>query len=167
MSILKLMTDTAKYNNWVTQQYVEWLSKKSEEQLNKTLPSSFPTILLTLDHIWTTQAYWVDKIMETNSFVADFDKTNIAKDAIFDGYIASSQQLMQYIDGLSEAELTQTVDIKEQWFSCNFEKYHYLQHLINHGFYHRGQIVTMGRIIGITDAPMTDYNFYKVMALKN
>jgi uncharacterized damage-inducible protein DinB len=37
-------------------------------------------------------------------------------------------------------------------------------HCMNHSTYHRGQIVTMGRNLGFTDAPMTDYNFYNVMA---
>ncbi len=163
MSIQKLMVDTANYNNWVTRQYVEWLSKKSDEQLNKTLPSSFPTILLTLDHIWTTQAYWIDKIMETNSFDFSNDRNGITKQEVFEGYISSSEQLRKYINNLSDADLSKLVKVDEEYFSCTFEKYQYLQHLINHGFYHRGQIVTMGRTIGITDAPMTDYNFYKVM----
>lgn len=167
MSIKKLMTDTANYNDWVTKKYIEWLSNKSDEQLNETVQSSFPTILATLDHIWTTQSYWVDKIMETNSFVFNFDRNGITKEEIFEGYKTSSEQLMKYVNSLSETELSNSVKIEEQWFTCNFEKYQYLQHLINHGFYHRGQIVTMGRTIGITDAPMTDYNFYKVMEFQN
>ncbi len=164
MSIKKLMTDTANYNHWVTEQYVAWLSKKSDLQLNQTVESSFPTILLTLDHIWMTQSYWVSKIMEDNSFVFNPDRSSVTKEEIFSGYLHSSKKLMDYINGISEAELIKTVNIEEQWFSCNFEKYTYLQHLVNHGLYHRGQIVTMGRVIRITDAPMTDYNFYKVRA---
>lgn len=167
MSIQKLMKDTASYNNWVTKQYVDWLSRKSDEQLNQSLQSSFPTILATLHHIWTTQSYWVGKIMETDPFDFNNEIKTITKEEIFDGYIVSSEQLMTYISGLSEVELSITVKIEEEWFSCNFEKYQYLQHLINHGFYHRGQIVTMGRSIGITDAPMTDYNFFKVMESQN
>jgi len=40
------------------------------------------------------------------------------------------------------------------------------QHCINHGTYHRGQIITIARNIGITDPPTTDYNYYN-MVLKS
>lgn len=163
MSILKLMTNTANYNDWVTQQYINWLSQKTDKELNAQIPSSFPTILLTLDHIWTTQDYWVDIITESNSFEFNPDRSGISKDEIFNGYEASSKQLAEYVNGLSETDLSKTVKIEQEYFQCNYEKYEYIQHIINHGFYHRGQIVTVGRNVGITDAPMTDYNFYKVM----
>ncbi len=105
--------------------------------------------------------------METKHFKYNPDRSILTKEDIFSGYTASSEQLMNYVNELSDVDLTKSVSIKEEYFSCNFEKYHYLQHLINHGFYHRGQIVTMGRTIGITDAPMTDYNFYKVVSAHN
>lgn len=163
MSILKLMRNTAAYNNWVTQQYIDWLSQKTEEALNTPVASSFPTILLTLDHIWTTQDYWVDIITESNAFEFNPDRSGFSKEEIFKGYAASSERLATYVAGLSEAELAKAVKIEQEYFQCNYEKYEYIQHIINHGLYHRGQIVTMGRTLGITDAPMTDYNFYKVM----
>jgi uncharacterized damage-inducible protein DinB len=34
--------------------------------------------------------------------------------------------------------------------------------VMNHSTYHRGQIITIGRNLGFTDAPMTDYNFYNI-----
>lgn len=163
MSILKLMRNVADYNNWVTGQYLSWLAAKTDEALHTELPSSFPTILLTLDHIWQTQEYWVDIITESNPFVFSPDRSSITKEAVFEGYAASSKRLATYVAGLTEAELEQTVKIEQEYFSCNYEKYEYIHHIINHGLYHRGQIVTMGRAVGITDAPMTDYNFYKVM----
>jgi len=34
-------------------------------------------------------------------------------------------------------------------------------HVINHGTYHRGQIITMARSLGVTHGiPKTDYNLY-------
>ncbi len=163
MSILKLMRNVADYNNWVTQQYINWLAVQSDEALHTELPSSFPSILLTLDHIWQTQEYWVDIITESKTFVFNPDRSGITKEAIFEGYAASSKRLAAYVAGLTEAGVEKTVKIEQEYFSCNYEKYEYIHHIINHGFYHRGQIVTMGRVVGVNDAPMTDYNFYKIM----
>ncbi len=39
MSLKKLMTNSADYNAWVNLQYVNWLSEKSMEFLNKEIPS--------------------------------------------------------------------------------------------------------------------------------
>ena len=35
-----------------------------------------------------------------------------------------------------------------------------IQHCLNQSTYHRGQIVTIARKIGLTDPPMTDYILY-------
>ena len=58
MSLHKLMTNYADYNSWVNQKYVDWLSTKPDELLHKETPSSFPSIIRTLNHIWSTQEFW-------------------------------------------------------------------------------------------------------------
>jgi len=160
MSLKTLITKSVQYNNWVVNKYLDWLSTKSEEQLNQEVPSSFPTILKTLNHIWQTQEYWWSHISERNDF--DFEKTFSTKEDIFNAIKDSSQKLQDYVEGLSEQDLEKNVKVESPWFQCDFSKYEYIQHLIIHGTYHRGQIVTMGRNIGITDAPMTDYNFWNI-----
>ena len=43
----------------------------------------------------------------------------------------------------------------------DFNRYDYILHIINHSTFHRGQIVTMSRAIGITDGIVnTDYNMF-------
>jgi uncharacterized damage-inducible protein DinB len=162
MNLKTLITHSAQYNNWVGNKYIDWLSEKSDEQLNQEVISSFPTILTTLHHIWQTQQYWWSHIAENGDF--DFGEISAAasKEEIFAGLKNNSQKLVDYIESLSEEELAKNVKIESPWFQCDFSKYEYIQHAIMHGTYHRGQIVTMGRNVGITDAPMTDYNFWNV-----
>lgn len=162
MSLKKLMTNYANYNLWVNQQFVNWLSPKSDELLHKELPSSYSSIIKTLNHIWATEEYWYAIIAET----PEFDKREnavLVTDEIFKGLVNRSTQLAQLIASLSEEELSKKVKIESPWFQCEFPKYDYLMQVINHGTYHRGQIVTIGRNIGITDASNTDYNFYNVV----
>ncbi|WP_288438675.1 DinB family protein [uncultured Chryseobacterium sp.] len=162
MSLKALVSKTVQYNNWVVNKYIDWLSTKSDEQLNQETISSFPTILKTLHHIWQTQEYWWSYIAEKN----DFDGTKTAetnsKEDVFNAIRTNSQMLADYVESLSEEDLLKNVKIESQWFQCDFSKYEYIQHAILHGTYHRGQIVTMGRNIGITDAPMTDFNFWNI-----
>jgi uncharacterized damage-inducible protein DinB len=74
--------------------------------------------------------------------------------------------LKHLINSFSEEDLVKEVKITNPWFECELPISEYLIQVINHGTYHRGQIVTMGRNIGITDASNTDYNFYNVVKQK-
>lgn len=160
MSLKTLITKSAEYNNWVVNKYINWLADKSDDQLNQEVPSSFPTILKTLNHILQTQEYWWSHISESNDF--DFEKKRTTKEEIFEALRRSSVQLVDYINKLSELDLEKNIKVESPWFQCDFTKYEYIQQLILHGTYHRGQIVTMGRAIGITDAPMTDFNYWNI-----
>lgn len=160
MSLKTLITKSAEYNDWVVNKYINWLADKSDDQLNQEVPSSFPTILKTLNHILQTQEYWWSHISESNDF--DFEKKRTTKEEIFEALRRSSVQLVDYINKLSELDLEKNITVESPWFQCDFTKYEYIQQLILHGTYHRGQIVTMGRAIGITDAPMTDFNYWNI-----
>lgn len=104
MSLKALVTKTVQYNNWVVNKYIDWLSTKSEEQLNQETISSFPTILKTLHHIWQTQEYWWSHISEGNEF--DFEKTLAvsSKEDVFNAIKSNSQKLVDYVENLSEEE---------------------------------------------------------------
>ena len=52
--------------------------------------------------------------------------------------------------------------IESPWFQCDFNNFEYIMHYANHSTYHRGQVITIGRSLGFTDAPMTDYNLYNI-----
>ena len=162
MSLKKIMSNYADYNLWVNQQFVNWLSAKSDELLHQELPSSYSSIIKTLNHIWATEEYWYSIVAETS----EFDKrenVELITDEIFRGLINRSTHLAELINSLSEEELTKKIKIESPWFQCELPKCDYLLQVINHGTYHRGQIVTIGRNIGITDATNTDYNFYNVV----
>ncbi|MDQ6471290.1 DinB family protein [Flavobacterium sp. LHD-80] len=162
MSLKKIMSNYADYNLWVNQQFVNWLSPKSSELLYAEVPSSFSTIVKTLDHIWSTEEYWFSVISETEMSEKK-PKNELSKEEIFAGLLNSSTKLKHLINSLSEEDLDKEVKIVNPWFECELPISEYLIQVINHGTYHRGQIVTMGRNIGITDASNTDYNFYNVV----
>lgn len=156
-----MMTNYAEYNLWVNQQFSNWLSAKSDELLHQEVVSSFSSIIKTLNHIWATEEYWYSVIAETT----EFDKrevTEFVTAEVLDGLVHRSKCLAQFIASLTEEELAKTIKIDNPWFQCELPRYEYLLQVVNHGTYHRGQIVTMGRNIGITDASNTDYNFYNV-----
>ena len=162
MSLKKLMTNYAEYNFWVNQQFVKWLTPKSDDLLHKEVPSSFSTILKTLNHIWATEEYWYSIIAETTEFDRR-ENVELVTTEVFNGLLNRSSLLVGLVKSLTLEELSKNIKIISPWFQCDLPRYEYLMQVINHGTYHRGQIVTIGRNIGITDASNTDYNFYNVV----
>lgn len=162
MSLKKIMTNYANYNLWVNQQFVNWLSSKSNELLFQEVPSSYPSIMKTLNHIWETEEYWYSVIAETAPFEKK-ENVDLDTNEIFEGLLQSSAKLAEYINSLSDEQLCKEIKIENPWFECKLPLSEYLLQVVNHGTYHRGQIVTIGRNIGITDASNTDYNFYNVV----
>lgn len=162
MNLQNLITNYADYNLWANQQVIDWLSKKPVEQLNQEVPSSYSSILKTLNHIWAIEEYWYAIITKKAEFENRYGATDLKADEIFEGLINRSTLLAQDIKLFTVTELAEEIKQVSPWLEANEECYEYLLQLVNHGTYHRGQIVTIARNAGITDAPNTDYIFFKV-----
>jgi len=155
-----LMKNYADYNLWANATLVNWLRTKPVEILEQEVPSSFSSIKATISHIWQAQRYWLSVISRTEfgSF-APFDGN--LEDA-FIALVEQSDELADFVKTMTETEVTENIEVVSPWFQCDFQNFEYIMQCMNHSTYHRGQIVTIGRNLGFTDAPMTDYNFYNI-----
>jgi uncharacterized damage-inducible protein DinB len=156
-----LVRDYVAYNSWANRTLVRWLKNKPVGLMEQVVPSSFPSIKETLVHIWDTQRFWLAVIQQTPpppSFrMTGFDGT---LDEAFEGILEHSSQFESYVNSLSGLELDEKIHLATPWFEANRSRFEYIHHTMNHGTYHRGQLITIGRNVGLTDAPMTDYNYY-------
>lgn len=161
MSLQISMINSVEYNIWVTKQLVNWLQGFPEELLQRECPSSFSSIAKTLKHISDTQLYWSSMIRETTTPQFDYVATSVDIKTEMENLVNEAKLLATYVKENNEA-MRELYLIESEWFSSNFPKYEYLQHLIIHTTYHRGQIVTIGHNVGVLKAPMMDYNFWNV-----
>ncbi|OOG15750.1 damage-inducible protein DinB [Sphingobacterium sp. CZ-UAM] len=162
MSLKTSITNSVDYNIWVIEQLVAWLRGYPEELLQTECPSSFSSIAKTLKHISDTQLYWSSMIRGTATPSFDYIATSVDVETEMNNIVNEAKLLAAYVKENTEA-MNEPHLIESQWFSSNFPKYEYLQHLIIHTTYHRGQIVTIGHHVGVLKAPMLDYNFWNVM----
>jgi uncharacterized damage-inducible protein DinB len=162
MSIKKLMTSYADYNLHANQQLVNWLKSHSNEQLLKEVPSSFKGILQTLNHIWAIEEMWCADLFKNGNAVNRYGVADLKPQEVFDGLLKRSSVIAEKVSDLNEEQLNEAVNIKTPWFEANLEVCEYLQHLFNHGTYHRGQIITQAHALGFTEMPSTDFLFYKI-----
>ncbi|GAB3931088.1 DinB family protein [Larkinella terrae] len=165
LTLASFLTDLAIYNQWANQKLVEWLKTKPVDLMEKTVPSSFPSLKETLVHIWDTQRFWVSVLQQVPpppSFrLLGFDGT---VEDVFEGIVDQSAELADYVQSLTDSDWQQEVVLTTPWVEGVRSRIEFLQHCLNHSSYHRGQVVTIGRNVGLTDAPMTDYSFYFLMS---
>lgn len=162
LTLGSLVKDYANYNAWAVRTMAEWLKTKDADLLDKSVASSFSSIRLTLIHILESQEFWFAAASGAPFAQGTHDIDETAN--IIDALVGHAQEFAAYVNELSDEELQKNIHLKTEWFESNRSRFEYLHHAVNHGTYHRGQIVTIGRNLGFTDAPMTDYNFFLLMA---
>ncbi|UFH56867.1 DinB family protein [Spirosoma sp. KNUC1025] len=160
-TVASLLSDYAVYNAWANTQLVNWLQEKPIDLMEQPVPSSFPSLKETLVHIWDTQRFWLAVLQQTPP-PPSFRMTGFSGSVqeVFDELVAQSEAFARYVESLSEAQLQENVHFDTPWVSGTRTRVEFIQHCLNHSTYHRGQLVTIGRNVGLTDAPMTDYSFY-------
>jgi len=157
MYLQNLAARFLRYNLWANERLASWLMSVDQNILYEKIGSSFGTIDRTLQHILSAQTYWhaiiaKGQINEFNQSV----KENAVEEVMAD-VVTSSQQLVNDLSILNEQELIGSIKVSDS----NQSRYEYILHVVNHSSYHRGQVVTMCRALGITgEIPVTDYDAY-------
>lgn len=158
MTIQQHLSQYAAYNLWANQLMIDWLLSKDPAIMEKEVNSSFPTINKTLSHIWVAEHVWMCRIeyIAWKNLTSRHDGQNTKQ--ITDDIILSSTYYIDKLHAMDESELLKSIEYK--LLSGDTGKssiFNIIHHVMNHSTYHRGQLVTMGRELGISDPPKTDF----------
>ncbi len=146
------------YNLRSNKRICDFLQTLSDEQLNKEIASSFPSVKKTMFHIWDAQVIWLHRLLGTSLTSFPSKNFNGTFEEAVKGLLESSQQLIDSVENSGEDVLQTSLTYKniagEEYKSkvCDI-----IQHVVNHGTYHRGQIITMLRQLGFAKLFSTDY----------
>lgn len=153
----KIFLTYAAYNVWATQQIIDCALKLPEEKLHQEINSSFNSVFKTFMHMWDAESIWWQRMKLAEhveapgkNFTGDFKKLSVQ-------LIGQSVQWKEWVENATEAALTHEFiyqNTKREQFKQPM--YEVLFHLFNHGTYHRGQLITMLRQLGVTNPPATD-----------
>ncbi len=144
MYLQKLMSNYTEYNQWANETTIQWLSGKPEADFYKKVDSSYPSIVLTLNHILAVQEFWYGVISETEPKGQRYMSTEADHEEVFAQLLRQSALLNTYISSLSEADLLKELHLDMPWVKGTLPRYEFIQHVFNHSTYHRGQVVTIG-----------------------
>jgi uncharacterized damage-inducible protein DinB len=150
------------YNDWANQRSLESATQLSEEQFTKPLGSSFPSVRDTLVHICSAEWVWLERC-QGRTPAAFPDASHIQTiSALRDHWAPQAEQLRTFVWDLGLTDLDRVMEYK----TFNFGVYknpvwQSLQHLANHGTYHRGQITTLLRQLGAKPVLTDLMHFYR------
>ena len=150
------------YNAWANHRSLEAASALTNEQFSKPLVSSFPSVRETLAHICGAEWVWHQRFQGTTpSGLPDLSALGTVE-GLRAHWAEQEFKLLEFVAQLTQGDLDRVMEFK----TLNFGVYqspllHCLQHLVNHGTYHRGQVTTLLRQLGAKPI-MTDLmHFYR------
>ena len=149
------------YNDWANQKLAEILSSVEPGLIDTETPSSFNTVKKTIYHVWDAQEIWFTRIQgneitewPSKSFTGSFEEG-------MQLFTSSSKALHDFIASKDRAFLDTHIHYKNmKGIAYSQPVEDILFHLVNHGTFHRGQVVTMLRTLGHTDFQSTDLITY-------
>ena len=154
----KILIQLAAYNAWANASLLSNIESLTEEQQHRSIKSSFPSLYLTVQHLLGAERTWWQRFQA-------IENTVIPKQPSSETFSELSKQLQQqdkqwaeWIAEKSEAYLQEELSYKnskgEQFRQPVWQ---ILLHVFNHATYHRGQLVTMLRQLGVESIPATDF----------
>ena len=147
----------ARYNLWANTSVCDYYGTQPDEIISRTLHGSFPSIMLTLLHIWDAEIIWYDRLhqrIRTSFPSTTFSGSNTEA---MRSMLIQSEKMVDYVMHTSEKTLMEPMQFnktKGEPYTNTPEEM--LQHCFNHSTYHRGQLTNYARLLGLTSPPATD-----------
>jgi len=149
------------YNAWANERALGAAGALSPEQFLRDMGNSFPSVRDTLTHILGAEWIWLRRCQgeSPSSGLPAAEFPNVA--SLKDRFATVERERRTFLEGVSEERLAQPFSYRD--FAGNAHSLRLvesLQHLVNHGTYHRGQITTMLRQLGAKPVSTDMSRFY-------
>jgi uncharacterized damage-inducible protein DinB len=156
-----LLEQYAAYNIWANQRLIDTILLLPEEKLQQPLISSFPSLHATLLHMWDAESIWWQRLKMHDNVSRPSEQFKGGTRDVGAALLHQNKLWQSWIENASLAALEHVFHYqnskKEKFRQPTFEM---LLHLCNHATYHRGQLVTMLRNVGVESIPATDFIVY-------
>lgn len=154
----ELLQQLSAYNIWANDLLLESIKNLPVELHEKEVPSSFNSLLKTILHMWNAETVWWQRMKLQERITGPMEDF---KGDIFDAIEGLKHQDRQWNEWIKNAQEHHLQHVF-QYQNFNREQfkqpiYQMLIHIFNHGTYHRGQLVTILRQLGIEKIPQTDF----------
>ena len=145
------------YHYWARDRMFEALEPLTAEQVDRDMGNSFKSIRDTVTHVYAAEWAWYSRWQGTSP-----DKllpADLCPDlaAVRLAWTDLEAKIRAYLEHLGEANVTQVIEYKLLSGQAGASPFwQMLQHVVNHGSYHRGQITNKLRQLGAQPAKSLD-----------
>ena len=152
--------DLYEYSRWAHEQILESVMQLSNEQYQRKVVGSFPSIRATLEHVLSAEVVWLSRwaghsLGEAPDYSGVADASNLAR-----MWRLFWHRQFNFLNALDDQDLAQPIAIRTRGGIETVQPLsETLIHVVNHASYHRGQVVSQIREVGGTP-PSTDYFLY-------
>ncbi len=153
------------YNAWADRRVLQAASALTIEQFTMQLGSSFSSVRGTLSHIYGAEQVWLERFQgrSPSAIPDDSEFADITK--LKASWAAFEPRLLSFARGLRQEDLDRVMEYKTMKFGMYRNPlWQSMQHLVNHGTYHRGQVTTMLRQLGAQPILTDLMHFYREQA---
>jgi uncharacterized damage-inducible protein DinB len=164
MSQLKqLLVAHTSYSAWATRQVLDACDLITPEQIDVSLGASHSSILRTFRHIHDGERVWLQRLIEGSS---KHLPPGPAPEHSFEFLVQSWPELWRgyrdWLESASDGDLTEELTtVLPDGANFHVPRWQIVLHAVNHTTFHRGQIVSMLRTLGV-EPPNTDLTNYYV-----
>lgn len=142
------------YNIWANKRLIDDLLAQDERIMTTVVVSSFPTIRATVRHIWHAEQGWLSRLTKQSWEALNVTNFEGSNEELFQKWQQTSKDFANYVQGADPENLVRFGHGEEKF---EIPAREIVQTVCNHGSYHRGQIVTIMRQLGVTSISQTDY----------
>ena len=93
------------YNHWANQEYANWLSTASEEQLNLEIVSSYANLKETVIHIWSAEYLWLKVVKDESYENSPAKNFSGSKEDLLKGWIEASENFNNQVQSMTLEDL--------------------------------------------------------------
>jgi uncharacterized damage-inducible protein DinB len=154
------------YNAWANHRELDAASALTPEQFVKPLGSSFSSVRDTLAHICGAEWIWLERFQGRSPSSLP-DTTQFSEVAGLRAHWDELEaRLLKFARGLTQSDLDRVLEYKTLKFGVYKNPlWQSMQHLVNHGTYHRGQVTAMLRQHGAQPILTDLMHFYRERAV--
>ena len=151
MDIADTISHYAAYDRWANTRISDRLGREADHILDAPVISSFPSLRATLMHMRNANAAWYQRMAGLPPmWPAEPSEAHST-------FMKHVQVMHDYARRLTAEELLASVTYKDlKGTPHTTPRWQSLMHCFNHSTYHRGQLVTMMRALGLEDIPAMD-----------
>jgi uncharacterized damage-inducible protein DinB len=153
------------YNAWANHRSLEAASALTTEQFVQPMGSSFGSVRDTLAHIYGGEWVWLERFQGRSP--SSLPDTTQFQDmaSLRERWNELEARLLGFVRGLTQTDLDRVFEYKTLKFGAYRNPlWESMQHLANHGTYHRGQVTTLLRQLGAQPIATDLMHFYRERA---